>query len=114
VGLGIAIDDTVHFLHYFKLARREHAKDCRDRESIRIHAVATAIRRCAWSIATTSIMICSGLCFFVFSDFLPVRNFSLVLIFMMLAAAIADLILLPALIVGLGTSPKKTLNTKTD
>ena len=114
VGLGIAIDDTVHFLHYFKLARREYAKDGRDRESIRIHAVTTAIRRCAWSIATTSIMICSGLCFFVFSDFLPVRNFSLVLIFMMLAAAIADLILLPALIVGLGTSPKKTLNTKTD
>ena len=107
VGLGIAIDDTVHFLHYFKLARREAGKDTNPTTSVRTRAVATAIQRCAWSIATTSIMICSGLCFFVLSDFLPVRNFSLVLIFMMLAAAVADLILLPALIVGLQKAPKK-------
>lgn len=112
VGLGIAIDDTVHFLHYFKLARREFSKDSNHSASVRIQAVATAIQRCAWSIATTSIMICSGLCFFVLSDFLPVRNFSLVLIFMMLAAAIADLILLPALIVGFRTIPKPESLTK--
>ena len=101
VGLGIAIDDTVHFLHYFKLGRRTARDEGYEFQQVRQRAVDSAISRCAWSIATTSIIICCGLCFFVLSDFLPVRNFSVVLILMMLAAALADLILLPALITGL-------------
>ena len=108
VGLGIAIDDTVHFLHYFKISRRLAKRDGHSSMQVRQSAVDSAITRCAWSIATTSIIICCGLCFFVLSDFLPVRNFSVVLISMMLAAALADLILLPALITGLpfGTGKK--------
>jgi predicted RND superfamily exporter protein len=46
----------------------------------------------------TTLVICSGLSFFILSDFLPVSQFAICLILIMLSAVLADLILLPALL----------------
>lgn len=99
VGLGIAIDDTVHFFHYYKLGHRQ--LDSADSAlANRVQATRFAIRRCANPIITTTLIVCFGLFLFSFSQFLPVRNFAICLILLMAVAAIADLILLPALLVG--------------
>ncbi len=98
VGLGIAIDDTVHFLHYYRLHRElDPAGSCGRTE--RRNAVAWALQRCASPVLITSLIICCGLCFFSLSPFLPVRNFAICMMLMMLSAALADLLLLPALLV---------------
>lgn len=88
VGLGIAIDDTVHFLHYYRIGQSSNST---------IDAVQFAIQRCASPILTTTLIICGGLILFSFSQFLPVRNFAVCLILLMSTAAFADLILLPVL-----------------
>ena len=89
VGLGIAIDDTVHFLHYYKLGLR--SADSQIAVPGRSDAVTFAIRRCTSPIITTTVIVCCGLFFFTFSQFLPVRNFAICLMLLMITAAFADL-----------------------
>jgi predicted RND superfamily exporter protein len=103
VGLGIAVDDTVHFLHYYRRAGRRSSVDLVAASPSPVPqgtAVHEAIRCCARPILTTSLIVCGGLFFFSFSQFLPVRNFAICLILMMIAAAVADLVLLPCLLTG--------------
>lgn len=95
VGLGIAIDDTVHFLHYYRLGLLQQSGVTNNIQ--RSEAIRYAIRRCANPIITTTTIVLCGLAPFIFSSFLPVRHFSVCLILMMAVAAIADLVLLPAL-----------------
>ena len=89
VGLGIAIDDTVHFLHYYSIGRKRDDK---------ADPVLFAIKHCTKPIITTTLIVLCGLILFSLSEFLPVRNFAICLILMMITAAFADLVLLPALL----------------
>ena len=92
VALGIAVDDTFHFLTWF---RREHAL-CRDRWE----AIRRAYRHCARAMVQTTLICGLGLFVYNFSTFVPTQKFSWMMITLLLAALVGDLLLLPALIAG--------------
>ncbi len=92
VGLGIAVDDTLHFLHGYR--RRRH--NGMDREA----ATLRTIRGCFRPMLYTTLICSFGLCFFAFSEFLPARQFALAIVCLMITALVCDLVLLPALILS--------------
>ncbi len=90
IALGIAVDDTIHFL-------------TRYRREIRLDGeVDSAIHRTMLSsgraIVFTSLIIAAGYAVIIFSSFRPNRYFGLLTAVTMLAALIADLIVLPFLV----------------
>lgn len=92
VALGIAVDDTVHFLTWY---RRSIGAG-----SSRYKAIRTAFDHCAKAMIDTSLICCFGVAPFLLSVFMPTFNFAMLLIVMLLAAIVGDLILLPALLAG--------------
>ncbi|WP_182864595.1 efflux RND transporter permease subunit [Rhodopirellula sp. JC639] len=92
VALGIAVDDTVHFLLYW---RRELAGDTRAAV-----AVARTITHCGNAITQTTVVCGLGLLVFAWSDFEPTRRFAWMMFLLLSAALVADLMLLPALLCG--------------
>ena len=92
VALGIAVDDTLHFLTWFR-RRMAQTSDRRD-------AVEFAFRHCAAPMLQTSIVCGCGLLVFAISPFVPIAKFSWLMAFLLLLAIAGDLILLPALLVS--------------
>ncbi|QDV40778.1 MMPL family protein [Stieleria neptunia] len=90
VALGIAVDDTVHFLMY---CRRETAGGTAPTD-----AVAKTIQHCGSAITQTTIVCGLGLLVFALSDFEPTRRFAWMMFLLLTAALVADLMLLPALL----------------
>jgi predicted RND superfamily exporter protein len=90
IGLGIAVDDTLHFLTWFRraLARGESRQD----------AITSAYRNCAHAMLHTTLIAGLSLLVFYFSSFQPVSQFGLLLFILLVTALIGDLILLPALL----------------
>ncbi|NIP87300.1 MAG: MMPL family transporter [Planctomycetales bacterium] len=90
VAMGIAVDDTVHYLTWFRrglqngLSRRE--------------ALIDAYRRCAQAMTQTTMIAGLSLLVFVFSSFQPVSQFGLLMFVLLVAALVGDLIFLPALL----------------
>ncbi len=92
VALGIAVDDTLHFMTWF---RRELA----DGQKRRM-AVENAFRHCAKAMMQTTLICGLGLIVFGFSEFVPTRQFAWMMITLLLAALVGDLVLLPSLLIG--------------
>lgn len=90
IAIGIAVDDTLHFLVRYK---RELRTDP-DRQT----AVENTIMSSGRAMAFTSIAMAAGCGIFILSDFEPSRCFGALTAFAMLAALFADLLLLPYLI----------------
>ncbi|MCH2203328.1 MAG: MMPL family transporter [Fuerstiella sp.] len=90
ISLGIAVDDTIHFL------ARYHEESKRD--TVTPIVIAEALRSSGRAIFLTSLLVVSGLSVLVFSDFLPTRRFGELTAITMLAALPGDVILLPALL----------------
>lgn len=90
ISLGIAVDDTVHFMLRFQ---EEFARDGRVEG-----ALLRTFAGCGGAIFLTSFLIVAGLSVLLFSDFLPTRRFAELTIVTMTAALAGDLILLPALL----------------
>ena len=88
VGLGIAVDDTIHFLARF---REELAGGA----SVPA-AVAGTLAASGRAIVLTSVLILAGLSVLLWSDFVPTRRFAELVCVTLAAALIGDLILLPA------------------
>ncbi len=92
VALGIAIDDTFHFLTFFRrgletgLPRRDAA-----------HA---AHQHCGLAMVQSSLICGLGLMVFYFSEFLPSSRFAWMLLALLMVGLTANLVLLPALVVG--------------
>ena len=96
VALGIAVDDTLHFLlwHRETLKRgRNHGSEIQSRE-----AVDSTLRYCGTAIVQTSMILGLSIVLYAFCGFLPTVRFGILLSAMMLAALIGDLLLLPALL----------------
>jgi hypothetical protein len=92
VALGIAVDDTLHFLTWFN---REHSET-----GDNVAGVKLAFRHCAKAMLQTT-MICSlGLAIYSFSWFMPTRRFSWMMVSLLLAAVAGDLVFLPAILAG--------------
>jgi len=95
VGLGIAIDDTVHFLTWY---RRGIALGQAPNE-----ATWLAYRRCGGAMVRTSVICGAGLIVFAFSPLLPAAQFSLMICVLLGMSLVGDLIFLPALLCALGS-----------
>jgi len=87
VALGIAVDDTLHFLLW---QREETGADGSQR-------IETTLRYCGKAILQTSMILGISIVLYGFCGFLPTVRFGILLSAMMFAALIGDLILLPAL-----------------
>ncbi len=92
ITVGIGVDDTIHYVHRFS---REFAIDGDYWASVgRCH------RNIGRAIYYTSITIMLGFSILAFSQFVPTIYFGLLTSLAMLAAVLADLALLPTLIVA--------------
>ena len=90
VALGIAVDDTVHFLSEYQ---------CRRAQGTAIPKVlASVIRVKGRAIISSSLILCLGFGVTMLSRFIPVVHFGLLCAIIMITAVIGDLVLLPAVI----------------
>jgi len=92
VALGVAVDDTIHYLSWFR--------DGLDRGKGRKGAAIWAYERCATAMTQTTIIGGLGLAVFAVSTFTPTQRFGYLMLAMLFAALIGDLIFLPALLSG--------------
>ncbi len=90
VALGIAVDDTLHFLVWY---RRSIRQGCDRAASVR-----SAFECSATAMLQTSVICGLGMLPVVASPFGPVSRFSFGLIVLLLAAILGDLLLLPAIL----------------
>jgi len=91
-AMGIAVDDTLHFITWF---RRGLQQGKEPKEAVRF-----AYQRCAAAMVQTSFVCGLGLLVFGFSEFGPMKRFGWMMSCMLFAALLADLITLPALLMG--------------
>lgn len=101
IAMGIAVDDTIHYIHRF-LEEREN-KD-----------YAAAVRSTHTSVGIaifyTTLLIVAGFCLLAFSDFVPSILFGLLTSLAMLLALLSDVCLLPVLLRWL-PEPEKPFTT---
>ena len=91
IVIGIAVDDTIHYVHRFG---EEITKD---------YDYWAAVKRCHNSIGRamyyTTVTITLGFMILVLSNFIPTIYFGLLTGFSMMVALVADMMLLPILLV---------------
>lgn len=92
IALGIAVDDTFHFLTWFR-------RGLKDGQS-RFDAICYAYENCARAMIQTTVFCALGLLAFTLSSFLPTVRFAWLMIVLLCAALVGDLVLLPALLLG--------------
>lgn len=92
VALGIAVDDTLHFVCWYM---NELKMGCS-----RPIAVARAFQACSSAMMHTTLISGCSMFPFLFADFVPTQQFATLMISILVAALIADLILLPALLIS--------------
>ncbi len=90
VAMGIAVDDVVHYLWRFRAALRETG----DYEMALRTAHGSVGRACVF----TTVVLALGFWILTLSEFLPTAYFGGLLGFTMCGALVADLVLLPAMI----------------
>ena len=90
IAFGIAVDDTIHFLSKFKL-------ELKGGKSVPYALKRTTIAT-GKAIVLTSAILCSGFMLLLFSDFLGTFYMGLMISTTLFFAVLADLFLLPALI----------------
>ena len=91
-ALGIAVDDTIHFLTWY---RRGTARGLSRFASIR-----TAFEHCSKAMIDTTLICGLGVACFMLSVFMPTVKFSRLLLVLLLVALVGDLLLLPAILAG--------------
>lgn len=92
VAMGVAVDDTIHFLAWFRTNL--------SRGMSRIDAVIETYRRVGPAMTQTTIVGGLGLFVFALSTFTPTQRFGSLMLVMLATALIGDMILLPALLAG--------------
>ncbi|MCA9212518.1 MAG: MMPL family transporter [Planctomycetales bacterium] len=92
VALGIAVDDTLHFLTFFR--RQANAG------ATRHDAVLFACQHCGKAMLQTTLICGLGLMTFAFADFVPTSRFAWMMLVLLVIAIIGDLVVLPALLLG--------------
>lgn len=92
VALGVAVDDTVHYLTWFR--------DGIQMGMTRKEATMLAYERCGSAMLQTTIVGGLGLSVFAVSSFMPTHQFGILMGTLLAAALIGDLVVLPALLAG--------------
>lgn len=86
IAVGIAVDDTIHYVHRYQEEQNRNEPIRRTHEAI------------GYALLYTSIIVISGFSLLLFSDFTPSVMFGLFTALAMAVAMITDLTLLPALL----------------
>jgi predicted RND superfamily exporter protein len=92
VALGMAIDNTLHFLTFFRRSLSEGRA--------RLAAIDSAFRHCGTSMVQSTLVCGLGLAVFAGSDFVPTCRFSWMMCILLTAVLVGDLVVLPALLAG--------------
>ncbi len=92
VAMGIAVDDTLHFLTFFQRELRVGRS--------RPDAVLNSYAHCGRAMIHTTLICGGGFAIFAFSDFVPTARFAWMMILLLVAALVGDLLVLPAFLLG--------------
>lgn len=104
VGLGIAVDDTLHYLTWYRREREEGYG--------RLRSIMNSYKYCATAMLQTSVVVGFGLLPFAMSQFVPTGRFAYLMFFLLAVALVGDLVLLPALLSSkIGDSFDATIKT---
>ncbi len=90
VAMGVAVDDTIHFLNWYRQGLEAGMR--------RVEAIRNAYKRVATAMTQTTLIGGLGLSAFALSTFTPTQRFGVLMLFLLAAALIGDLIFLPALL----------------
>ncbi len=91
ISMGIAVDDTIHYIHRFEQEFSIHKNYLKT-----MHKCHDTV---AYAMFYTTLVITVGFSILIFSNFIPTIYFGLLTGLTMIVALIADLALLPALII---------------
>ena len=92
IALGVAVDDTIHYLSWF----REELDITGDRKQ----AILITYQRCATPTFQAALISGLGLSIFAFSTFTPTQRFGYLMLTILWAGVVAELIYFPALLAG--------------
>jgi len=92
VAMGVAVDDTIHFLTWFRKGL--------DQGLDRHEAIMLSYKRVALAMAQTTAIGGMGLAVFMFSTFTPTQRFGTLMLTLLAAALVGDLVFLPAILAG--------------
>ncbi len=92
IALGVAVDDTIHFLSWFRV----DVKQIKNRKE----AIIASYKRCATPTLQAACISGLGLSVFAFSTFTPTQRFGWLMLTILVAGVVAELILLPAILAG--------------
>ncbi len=90
IAIGIIVDDTIHFLHYFG----ENVRRGKDYIETMYETLSFKGR----PIILTSVILCAGFGVVMFSEFVPTMYFGILCTLLIFNALWADLVVLPAVI----------------
>ncbi len=94
VALGIAVDDTIHFLTWYQRSLDEGATP--------VSGIRQAYLQCAKSMWDSTLICSLGVAPFMLSVFMPTVRFARLMALLLFVALVGDLLVLPALLVGPG------------
>ncbi|KPA19175.1 membrane protein containing MMPL domain protein, partial [Candidatus Magnetomorum sp. HK-1] len=98
ITIGIAVDDTIHFLTHYRL-------ELKDRNIS--SAIIATIREVGQAIVFTSVILSAGFLLFMISSHNGLSNFGILSAVAMMSALLSDLFLLPALCTVFNLNSKK-------
>ncbi|HEY1065082.1 MAG TPA: MMPL family transporter, partial [Pirellulales bacterium] len=93
VAIGISVDDTLHFLTWFRRALQEGKS--------RNEALVMAYHHCGPAMLQTNLMVALSMGVFSLTTFLPVSRFGLIMFLTLIFGVLCELVLIPAIL----TSP---------
>ncbi|PQO27335.1 hypothetical protein C5Y96_17480 [Blastopirellula marina] len=99
-ALGIAVDDSLHFISWFNKALRAGKS--------KTEATLLAYEHCGLAMIQTSLICSFGLLVFALSPFTPVSRFAWLMCGLLLTALLCDLLILPAILLCFTKKPKPT------
>jgi predicted RND superfamily exporter protein len=92
IALGIAVDDTLHFVcRYVENLYEGQSKE---------RAIVETMNACGRAMIHTTVISCVAMAPFLFAEFLPTQQFAKLMIVMLSLAIVGDLVLLPALLLS--------------
>jgi predicted RND superfamily exporter protein len=92
IALGVAVDDTIHFLTWY----RDGLNALRERK----RAIVFAYRRAGPPTLQAALVSGLGLAVFAFSTFTPTQKMGWLMMTILLAGVVAELIMMPAILAG--------------
>lgn len=92
IALGVAVDDTIHFLTWY----RKDLNRLRDRRA----AIRSAYRHCAPPTIQAALISGLSLSVFVLSTFTPTQRMGWLMLSILVCGMVAELVMLPALLAG--------------